>query len=166
MIEKIITHPGGAHKDEFLACAVLLAEHDVPVFRQDPTEEDLLNPTTAVIDIGHRHQPDLHNFDHHQFARDAKPTCSLSLVLDHYGIYEDALSFCPWLEVAEWFDCRGPKDTSEWLGVDRETVGKLNSPLDITILQAFAKSAQHLPREPIWELMKMIGGNFFSISVI
>ena len=157
MIEKIITHPGGAHKDEFLACAILLAEHDVPVFRQDPTEEDLLNPEIAVIDVGHRHEPDLHNFDHHQFARDAKPTCSLSLVLDHYGIYADALSFCPWLEVAEWFDCRGPKDTSEWLGVDREIVGKLNSPIDLTILQAFAKSAQHLPGEPIWELMKMIG---------
>jgi len=157
MIDKIITHPGGAHKDEFLACAILLAEHDVPVLRQDPAEEDLLNPATAVIDIGHRHQPDLYNFDHHQFARDAKPTCSLSLVLDHYGIYGDALNFCPWLEVAEWFDCRGPKDTSEWLGVDRETVGKLNSPLDITLLQAFAKSTQHLPGEPIWELMKMIG---------
>ena len=157
MIDKIITHPGGAHKDEFLACAILLAEHDVPVLRQDPTEEDLLNPATAVIDIGHRHEPDLYNFDHHQFARDAKPTCSLSLVLDHYEIYEDALSFCPWLEVAEWFDCRGPKDTSEWLGVDREIVGKLNSPIDLTILQAFAKSAQHLPGEPIWELMKMIG---------
>jgi len=158
MIEKIITHPGGAHKDDFLACAILLAEHDVPVFRQDPSEEDLLNPEIAVIDIGLRHQPNLHNFDHHQFPRDAKPTCSLSLVLDHYGIYADALSFCPWLEVAEWFDCRGPKDTSEWLGVDREIVGKLNSPLDITILQSFAKSAQHLPGEPIWELMKMIGG--------
>ena len=157
MIDKIITHPGGAHKDEFLACAILLAEHDVPVLRQDPAEEDLLNPATAVIDIGHRHEPDLYNFDHHQFARDAKPTCSLSLVLDHYEIYEDALSFCPWLEVAEWFDCRGPKDTSEWLGVDREIVGKLNSPIDLTILQAFAKSAQHLPGEPIWELMKMIG---------
>jgi len=157
MIDKIITHPGGAHKDEFLACSILLAEHDVPVLRQDPTEEDLLDPATAVIDIGHRHEPDLYNFDHHQFARDAKPTCSLSLVLDHYRIYEDALSFCPWLEVAEWFDCRGPKDTSEWLGVDREIVGKLNSPLDITILQAFAKSAQHLPGEPIWEIMKMIG---------
>jgi hypothetical protein len=157
MIDQIITHPGGAHKDEFLACAILLAEHDVPVLRQDPNEEDLLNPATAVIDIGHRHEPDLYNFDHHQFARDAKPTCSLSLVLDHYEIYEDALSFCPWLEVAEWFDCRGPKDTSEWLGVDREIVGKLNSPIDLTILQAFAKSAQHLPGEPIWELMKMIG---------
>jgi len=160
MIDKIITHPGGAHKDEFLACAILLAEHDVPVFRQDPSEEDLLNPEIAVIDIGLRHQPNLHNFDHHQFPRDAKPTCSLSLVLDHYGIYADALNFCPWLEVAEWFDCRGPKDTSEWLGVDRETVGKLNSPLDITLLQAFAKSTQHLPGEPIWELMKMIGEEF------
>ncbi len=157
MIKKIITHPGGAHKDEFLACAILLAEYKVPVFRQEPTEEDLLNPATAVIDIGHRHQADLHNFDHHQFARDAKPTCSLSLVLDHYGIYEDALAFCPWLEVAEWFDCRGPKDTSEWLGVDRETMGKLNSPLDITLLQAFSKSDQHSPGEPVWELMRMIG---------
>ena len=158
MIEKIITHPGGAHKDEFLACAILLAEHTVPVFRQDPIEEDLSNPQIAVIDVGHRHEPGLYNFDHHQFPRDAKPTCSLSLVLNHYGIYDDALSFCPWLEVAEWFDCRGPKDTSEWLGVDRETVGKLNSPLEVTMLQAFAKSAQHLPGEPIWELMKMIGG--------
>ena len=158
MIEKIITHPGGAHKDEFLACAILLAEHTVPVFRQDPIEEDLLNPQIAVIDVGHRHEPGLYNFDHHQFPRDAKPTCSLSLVLNHYGIYEDAVSFCPWLEVAEWFDCRGPKDTANWLGVERETVSMLNSPLDITILQAFAKSDLHSPGEPIWELMKMIGG--------
>ena len=158
MIEKIITHPGGAHKDEFLACAILLAEHTVPVFRQDPIEEDLLSPQIAVIDVGRRHEPGLYNFDHHQFPRDAKPTCSLSLVLNHYGIYEDAVSFCPWLEVAEWFDCRGPKDTANWLGVERETVSMLNSPLDITILQAFAKSDLHLPGEPIWELMKMIGG--------
>ena len=50
-----------------------------------------------------------------------------SLVLDHYGIYEDALSFCPWLEVAEWFDCRAPK-MLEWLGVT-ERLLKLNSPL-------------------------------------
>ena len=158
MIEKIITYPGGAHKDEFLACAILLAESPVSIFRQEPTEEDLLNPKFAVIDVGHCHEPGLYNFDHHQFPRDAKPTCSLSLVLNHYGIYEDALIFCPWLEVAEWFDCRGPKDTANWLGVERETVTMLNSPIDITILQAFAKSDLHSPGEPIWELMKMIGG--------
>ena len=157
MIRSIVTHPGGAHKDEFLACSVLLAEHPVPIERLDPTPQELADKEMAVVDVGHHHDPSLNNFDHHQFARDAEPSCSLSLVLERMGLYEDARTFCPWLEVAEWFDCRGAKDTSEWLGIDRETVGKLNSPLDITILQAFAKSAQHLPGEPIWELMKMIG---------
>ena len=37
----IVTHPGGAHKDEFLACCVLLAEHAVPLFRREPSEADL-----------------------------------------------------------------------------------------------------------------------------
>ena len=157
MIRSIITHPGGAHKDEFLACSVLLAEQPVAIERREPSDIDLDDREMAVVDVGHRHEPELNNFDHHQFDRDAEPSCSLSLVLEHMGLYEDARTFCPWLEVAEWFDCRGPNDTAQWLGVDRETVGKLNSPLDITILLAFAKSAQHLPGEPIWELMKMIG---------
>jgi len=157
MIRSIITHPGGAHKDEFLACSVLLAEQPVAIERREPSDIDLDDREMAVVDVGHRHEPELNNFDHHQFDRDAEPSCSLSLVLEHMGLYEDARTFCPWLEVAEWFDCRGPNDTAQWLGVDRETLGKLNSPLDITILLAFAKSAQHLPGEPIWELMKMIG---------
>ena len=157
MIRSIITHPGGAHKDEFLACSVLLAEQPVAIERREPSDIDLDDREMAVVDVGHRHEPELNNFDHHQFDRDAEPSCSLSLVLEHMGLYEDARTFCPWLEVAEWFDCRGPNDTAQWLGVDGETVGKLNSPLDITILLAFAKSAQHLPGEPIWELMKMIG---------
>ena len=157
MIRSILTHPGGAHKDEFLACSVLLANHPVPIERQEPTEKDLLDKGTAVVDVGHLHQPDLHNFDHHQFDRDAVPSCSLSLVLDYLGLYEDAQTFCPWLEVAEWFDCRGPNDTAEWLGIDREVVGKLNSPLDITLLQSFARSELHKPGEPVWEVMRMIG---------
>jgi len=157
MIKKIITHPGGAHKDEFLACCVLLANDSVSILRQEATDQDLSDPQVVVVDVGHRHEPQLNNFDHHQFPRDAEPTCSLSLVLSKLGIYEDARSFCPWLEVAEWFDCRGPNDTAEWLGLDREVVGKLNSPIDITILQRFAKQTEHNPGEPIWEVMQMIG---------
>lgn len=157
MIKKIITHPGGAHKDEFLACCVLLANDSVSILRQEATDQDLSDPQVVVVDVGHRHEPQLNNFDHHQFPRDAEPTCSLSLVLSKLGIYEDARSFCPWLEVAEWFDCRGPKDTADWLGLDREVVGKLNSPIDITILQGFAKKTEHNPGEPIWEVMQMIG---------
>jgi hypothetical protein len=157
MLKSIVTHPGGAHKDDFLACAVLLTQAPVAIERREPTEADLADSTIAVLDVGGEHAPERSNFDHHQFPRDMVPTCALSLVLQHLGIYEDAREFCSWLEVAEWFDCRGPNDTAEWLGMDRETIGKLNSPLDITILRRFASQTEHKPGEPIWEIMRMIG---------
>ena len=157
MIKTIITHPGGAHKDDFLACSVLLSNHSVSIFRRDPTEQELEDPEVAVVDIGHQHDPKLNNFDHHQLPRDHEPTCALSLVLQKFEIYEDTKEFCSWLETTEWFDCRGPHDTAEWLGVDRETMAKLNSPLDVTMFQAFAKQKEHHPGEPVWEVMKMMG---------
>lgn len=156
-ITSIITHPGGSHKDDFLACALLLTQAPVSIERRDPTEADLANAETAVVDIGHQHEPALNNFDHHQFPREQVPTCALSLVLQHLGLYEDAREFCDWLEVAEWFDCRGPKETGEWLGVDREALAKLNSPIDVTLLRRFANQTSHTPGEPVWELMRMIG---------
>jgi len=157
MITSILTHPGGAHKDEFLACAVLLTQAPVAIQRREPTEADLADTSIAVLDVGGEHAPERSNFDHHQFPRDMVPTCALSLVLQHIGLHQDAREFCSWLEVVEWFDCRGPNDTAEWLGMDRETIGKLNSPLDITILRRFASQTEHKPGQPIWEIMRMIG---------
>ena len=157
MIKTIITHPGGAHKDDFLACSVLLSTHPVSIFRRDPTEQELEDPEVAVVDIGHQHDPKLNNFDHHQLPRDHEPTCALSLVLQKFEIYEDTKEFCSWLETTEWFDCRGPHDTAEWLGVGREAMAKLNSPLDVTMFQAFARQKEHHPGEPVWEVMKMMG---------
>lgn len=157
MITKIITHPGGAHKDDFLACCVLLAANAVSIERRDPSEEELETAEVAVIDIGHRHEPLLKNFDHHQFSRKHPPTCALSLVLQDLGLYEDAKCFCDWLETSEWLDCRGPVNTANWLGTDREILAKLNSPIDITLLRRFAAGEIHRPGEPIWEVMCMIG---------
>ena len=157
MISSIITHPGGAHKDDFLACSVLLHDNPVSIFRREPTDSDLADQSIAVLDVGGEHESVRLNFDHHQFPRDHVPTCALSLVLQYLGIYEDAREFCPWLEVAEWFDCRGPKDTAEWLDMDRDTLAKLNSPLDITLLKNFAAQTEHHPGEPVWEVMRMIG---------
>jgi hypothetical protein len=156
-IELILTHPGGAHKDELLACSVLLALHPVPLVRREPSAEDLANPTTAVVDVGHLHEPARNNFDHHQLPKDQAPTCSLSLVLQHLGLYEDARQFCDWLEAAEWFDCRGLVTTAKWLGADPEVVTKLNSPLDITLLRRFALVQRLEPGQPLWEMMRMIG---------
>jgi hypothetical protein len=156
-ISLILTHPGGAHKDELLACSLLAAVHRAPIVRREPTVDDLTDPTIAVVDVGGEHAPERHNFDHHQFPADHPPVCALSLVLQHLGVYEDARQFCDWLEPAEWFDTRGPNVTAQWLGVDRSTLNKLSSPIDITILRRFAKTKRLEPGEPLWEILSYIG---------
>ena len=155
----ILTHPGGSHKDELLACSLLAAVHRVPIVRREPTPEDLADPTIAVIDVGGEHAPERNNFDHHQFPADHPPVCALSLVLQHLGVYEDARQFCDWLEPAEWFDTRGPNVTAKWLGVDRNTMNKLNSPIDITVLRRFAKTKRLEPGDPLWEILSYIGAD-------
>jgi len=129
----------------------------VPIFRREPSAEDLADAEIAVVDVGLEWDAEKMNFDHHQFPRDAEPLCALSLVLKHLGIYEETRKFCDWLEVAEFIDTRGPNDTAKWLGVDREAMSKLNSPVDITLLRRFASATEHQPGEPVYEVMKMIG---------
>ena len=153
----ILTHPGSAHKDEFLACCVLLATTPCPILRREPTDADLADPAIAVVDVGHRHEPALNNFDHHQLPADAAPTCALSLVLQHLGLYADARAFCEWLEPAEWFDCRGPNVTAQWLGVERDIVGKMQSPIDGTLLRRFAAAKQLSAGDPLWQIMHFVG---------
>jgi hypothetical protein len=158
----ILTHPGSAHKDEFLACCVLLATAPAPILRREPAAADLDNPAIAVVDVGHRHEPALNNFDHHQLPGDAAPTCALSLVLQALALYADARAFCDWLEPAEWLDCRGPAATAQWLGVSREVVNRLHSPVDSTLLRRFAAATEHKAGEPIWEIMRQIGEDLLS----
>jgi hypothetical protein len=153
----LVTHPGGAHADDFLACSVLLAHHPVPVVRREPTPADLADPAVCVVDVGHRHEPALRNFDHHQLPKDHPPTCALSLVLQHVGLYDDARQFCDWLETTERFDTRGPVHTAEWLGVTTDTLARLNSPVHLAMLRRFAATTRLEPGEPLWETMRMIG---------
>lgn len=161
-IHTILTHPGGAHKDDFLACSLMISIHGAPVLRREPTSEDLEDPRICVLDVGDLHEPEKNNFDHHQFPREHVPTCALTLVLQHLGLYEDARIFCDWLEPAEWFDTRGPKKTAEWLGVGRDVISKMNSPIDITMLRRFASGDRWEAENPIYELMRMIGDDLIA----
>ncbi len=156
-VHTIVTHPGGAHKDDLLAACVLAAIHGCPIVRREPTPAELDDPEVAVVDIGGSHDPARSNFDHHHFPREHPPTCALSLVLDHLGLYQDALQFCDWLETAEWFDSRGPKKTGEWLGVPRRAISQLNSPIDMTLLRRFGQVARLEPADPLYVYMKMVG---------
>lgn len=157
MIQKIVTHPGGAHKDDFLAVSVLIAKTSAPVERRAPKPDEIEDATVALVDIGGSHDPVRSNFDHHHFPREHEPTCALSLVLDHLGLYQDARTFCDWLEPAEWFDSRGPNKTAEWLGVSREAVARLNSPIDVTLLRRFARERCLEPGQTLYEVMRFIG---------
>ena len=156
-IELIVTHPGGAHKDDFLACSLLAHLHGVPIQRREPTDEDLASPSICVVDVGGAHDPELSNFDHHQFPRDSPPLCALSLVLQSMGLYEDALAFCAWLRPAEWLDTLGPNETAKLMEIPREALSALNSPLDITLLNRFANHTELKPDNPIYSVMCMVG---------
>ena len=156
-IQLIVTHPGGAHKDDFLACCLLAHLHGVPIQRREPNEEDLANAETCVVDVGGVHDAELNNFDHHQFARDAPPLCALSLVLQNMGLYKDALTFCAWLRPAEWLDTLGPNETAKLMGIPRAAFSDLNSPIDITLLNRFANHTELAPDNAIYQVMCMVG---------
>ena len=156
-IKLIVTHPGGAHKDDFLACCLLAHLHSAPIHRREPTGEDLADESTCVVDIGGQHDAELNNFDHHQFPRDAPPLCALSLVLQKLGIYEDALAFCAWLRPAEWLDTLGPNETAKLMGVPRAAFSELNSPIDISLLNRFANETELSPDDTIYQVMSMVG---------
>lgn len=156
-MQLIVTHPGGAHKDDFLACSLLAHLHGVAIQRRDPTDQDLADPSICVVDVGGSHDPELSNFDHHQFPRDAAPLCALSLVLQDIGLYEDALSFCAWLRPAEWLDTLGPNKAAKLMGIPRSALGALNSPVDMTLLKRFAGHTELNPESPIYQVMCMVG---------
>nr|WP_271957555.1 MYG1 family protein [Rubripirellula sp.] len=153
----IVTHPGGAHKDDFLACCLLAHLHAVPIQRREPTDDDLNDASICVVDVGGSHDAQLNNFDHHQFPRDAPPQCALSLVLLSLGVYEDALSFCAWLRPAEWLDTLGPNEASKLMGIPRTALSELNSPIDVTLLNRFASHTELTPDSVLYQVMCMVG---------
>jgi len=72
------------------------------------------------------------------------------------GLYEDALSFCAWLRPAEWLDTLGPNQTAKLMEIPRATFGSLNSPIDMTLLNRFAKHSELNPDSPVYQVMCMV----------
>jgi len=174
-MKTVVTHPGSAHRDEFLSCCLLIAAGKVDcIQRRDCTEEDLTastynDPHVIVLDQGGRHEPELLNFDHHQFPREADPACSITLILTHIGINaEKARSIWDWLEFSELLDSKGPFATAEKLGSTPEAIFAGVSPIETTVLQWFEEinvlsSPEHSvagfesPDASLYVLMERIG---------
>ena len=96
----------------FCRCVLLFAlcgeyNNRTVVERRNPTEEELNDADVVVLDVGEKHQPELSNFDHHQFNRNDDPACALTLLLKDIDIYEEAHLGFRWLNVTEKFDSKG-----------------------------------------------------------
>lgn len=139
MITKIITHPGGAHRDDLLSVAIALAHYGcVPVFRRDPTQEELEDADVLVLDCGGRHEPERLNFDHHQLPRDAAAECALSLFVRHIGL-EEQFKLQTWWETTKTLDAKGPFMAAKALRLDA-LPEELMSPVESAILSAFGSA--------------------------
>lgn len=167
-----ITHPGAAHRDEFMALCLLIAAGKISkILRRDPTPAELEDPNIYVVDVGLRHEPSKLNFDHHQFDRDHAPTCAITLVLEHLGIdLVQARSIWGWLEFSEKMDSKGPFATAAQLGMTPDALFETVSPIETTVLRWFESttvvdsqewwgygSGQGVDEGRLWHLMRMVG---------
>jgi hypothetical protein len=165
-VKTLLTHPGRAHSDEFLSSALLLAtfanagEQLPKLVRRNPLPHELKDPKVLVYDIGHKHEPTLHNFDHHQIAPEEK-TCALSLILRYLGIYRKARLFWPWLHTAEVYDTLGPKGVATMIGLPENKFGNIRafpaSPTNDLFLADFSKVTTLDPESLLAKILVHIG---------
>jgi hypothetical protein len=158
-IREIVTHPGPAHRDEFIACSLLLGVYPaLPVYRREPTEEDLLDPAIIVVDVGGQFDLHLRNFDHHQLPRDAEPTCAITQVCKWLNIdLPTARALWSWLEAAEILDSKGPVALAKKYGIRGDDLHKMISTIESTVVDLFSTCSAALPGDLLHRLMLQVG---------
>jgi hypothetical protein len=158
---KIVTHPGSAHKDDFMAVSVLLGTlEDAVVLRRDPSRAELDDPDTYVVDVGMEHNPLKHNFDHHH--NPALP-CAFHLVMQHLNYHEAAnLSFA-WYPHMSMMDVRGPYRTAQDLGIDSSVLFASSSPIDGYILALFSRHTKLTSKDLLYQFMKAMGQDLIQL---
>jgi len=158
----IVTHAGGAHFDETMACAVLIASREIESITRTNqiTEEQLNDPDCLILDIGREHNPDRRNFDHHQLARDAAPSCTLKMVLEWLELYDRASQIYPWLEPAVLLDVYGVARTAKIKQWPEEAIESSISPFETAVLALFSQHEHVTPKDRVWDLLAVIGHYF------
>ena len=128
----ILVHPGNSHNDEILATAIAIASqgNTVPVFRRDPTEDDLQNQEVLVLDQGGRIDNRANVFDHHQLPREAPAECTFTIIAKELGVDADLGAFFPWYRTWAEIDAHGPFAWAKINGFDWSKASSLLNPLD------------------------------------
>lgn len=148
-VSRIITHPGKAHFDEVLACALALhgisrglyGEPTSPnIIRREPTEKELGREDIFCIDVGRDYSPAKNNYDHHQCS-DGSLRASFMLVAEDMGIASLLEEAVPWTEFWDLLDRQGPQDAAEAVGVSGN-MSALIDPLGQWVVGKFGQSSK------------------------
>jgi len=156
----IITHSGKAHRDDLLACSVILACipedqcRECRIIRIPHAETPKVGESDYVVDVGKVYDPHTKKFDHHQ---DATLPCSLSLVLTHFGMLDSAHEWLPWVEFTDIMDVNGPTEAAEWLDIRLSTLARVQSPVESAVLRAFERKKVIVPGTLIHNMLLIIG---------
>lgn len=159
-MNSIIVHPGRAHADDWLAVALCLAHTTgCPcVYRREPTDDDLQDTDTWVLDVGQRYQPMLHNFDHHQ---DPDLPCAAILVLEELTGWSDQTLYdlLPWLKTLSQFDTQGPHPLAEKMGLTvPQLFGCQINPIGNQLVQLFGQLSECMYESyPLYQVMRDVG---------
>lgn len=159
---KIITHYGKAHRDEFLACCVILFQEYrngrlCYIERRVASQTDLANPNVWVVDTGNEYAPDRLNFDHHHLQNDM---CALDMVLRHVlgeNAYSNYRAVSPWLKSTTAQDNGGAKIAADKLGLELNVYMATRSPIEKFVLDRFAETMVIHCESHIAILMRDIG---------
>lgn len=133
----ILVHPGSSHNDEILSTALALASQGdiVPVYRRNPTDDDLQNQEVLVLDQGGKVDNWSNVFDHHQFDRSAPAECTFTLLAKEMGVDADLGAFFPWYRTWAEIDAHGPFQWAKANNVEWATASSLLNPLDDLVHQ-------------------------------
>ncbi len=135
----IVTHPGSAHFDEVTAVSLILAidtETEFRIERREPVAAELDDPAVWVVDIGGRHEPEKHNFDHHQ-SLDCP--AAFVLVAEYLGLVE-TMSVMPWWHFKDSVDRFGPGRSSMEYHAGDDLVNR--NPVEIWLVACFASEPE------------------------
>jgi hypothetical protein len=157
-ITTIVTHPGPAHRDDFVSCCLLVATYEAKISRRKAKDSEMVDPEVLVLDQGGEHFPLKSNYDHHQFEREHAPACSISLILPLLGISEaDAQAIWAWFEFTEVLDSKGPFVAASSIGVSPEGLDETHSPVEAAMLGWFSEYTEISPDSAIWRPLLEIG---------
>lgn len=141
---KIITHPGNAHFDDWAACSLLIAANRKDLIsegrfevieRREPTEKEIWDTNTWVVDIGKKLDFKYRCFDHHQ---DSNIPPAFMLVLEFLELGSRAREYLSWAKSKAMIDLIGIEASAKKFSLSVSTMKALNSPIEKYVLRQFA----------------------------